>query len=74
MKVEFEADHLVVTIGKRIARVPCTSEGDTAIVSLDEVSQWHMPAGEEIGIADLSKITMAIEKAFEALGQDVEFE
>ena len=74
MTVEFAADHLVVTIGKRVAHVPCASEGDTAIVSLDEVGEWQDPLGEEIGIADLSKITMAIEKAFDALGQDVEFE
>ncbi len=74
MKIEFEPDHLVITIGKRVVHVPCASEGETAIISLDEVSEWHVPAGEEIGIADLSKITVLIEKVFEARGQDVEFE
>lgn len=74
MNVVVEADKIVITLGKRIAQLPFASEGDVAIVSLDEVSQWHQPPGEEISLADLSRLTTMIEKAFEKWGRDVEFE
>lgn len=74
MSVVIETGNIIVTLGKRTARLPFASEGDTAVVSLDEVSLWHQPPGEEISLADLARLTAMVEKAFDGWGRDVEFE
>ena len=74
MNVLIEPGRLVVTLGKRIAHVPCMVEGAAAIVSLDEVAQWHEPAGQEISLPDLVRLTELIERAFDEAGREVEFE
>ena len=72
MSVVFENGYLAVSIGKRLAHVPFAMEGEIAIVSLDDVAQWQ--TGEEISIDDLARISLAIEKACDQRGLDVEFE
>lgn len=74
MSVQFEEQHLVVAIGKRVAHVPFVMEHGVVVASLDEVAEWAVPEGEAIGIDDLGRIAAAIEKAFDAKGMDVEFE
>ena len=74
MSVVFQSGCLVVSIGKRIAHVPCAMEAETLVVSLDDLVEWHVPAGKDIEIDDLGRITDEIEKACDIKGLDVEFD
>ena len=74
MSVVFEKERLIVSLGKRIAHVPCAMEGETLVVSLDDVAEWQVPPGGDIAIEDLGRITGEIENYCGINGLDVEFE
>ena len=63
-----------VRIGARELTLPGAREDDAFVIDLDSVTHWDGPDTAPIDIAELARITVLIEDAFEAEGLEAVFE